>query len=153
MPSPYILEITTQGNINIPQAATEAPAISFGTLHASDVRYNRPNLNTGACIAGDGAVDHPVDAITLKNTGTQDKFVDISINWEEGDGFIFLYRGVFDANNPLTNCNTGNDDDGSTRKSKLSNIKIAPSEVITVVLSAFTGNSFIGPYDITVATR
>jgi hypothetical protein len=69
------------------------------------------------------------------------------------DGFLFVYDGGFNPEEPTDGCLFGNDDDGGIRGSALRNIPVRAGGTITVVASTFSTAGFTGAFSITVTAR
>ena len=118
----------------------------------SEDRYTRPGQGAGCGGGFGGSGSFPWRAWTWVNTSDVEQVVDIVAAWP-ADGFLFVYDGGFNPEEPTDGCLFGNDDDGGIRGSALRNIPVRAGGTITIVASTFSTAGFTGEFSITVTAR
>lgn len=118
----------------------------------TEERYTRPGQGPGCGGGFGGSGSYPWRAWTWVNTSDVEQVVDIVAAWP-ADGFLFVYDGGFNPEEPTDGCLFGNDDDGGIRGSALRNIPVRAGGTITIVASSFSATGFTGAFSITVTAR
>ena len=94
----------------------EAGALELtGALEAGDVRWHR----IAGCDASDGAEDHYVDLYVIENVDARAYTLDVVAEWS-ADGYLHVFDTAVDVRFPADGCIAHDDDEGSTRASRLS---------------------------------
>ncbi len=132
----------------IPIAAPGASIALGGRLNVDSPTYNR---QTDGC----GAVDRPdrrYQAFEIVNRTGADRLITATARWNQGDGFLFVYRAPFDPADPASNCLDGDDDFSGIADSQVAEVPIADGEVLVLVAATFDAGAAVGPFDLAVQT-
>ena len=118
-----------------------------GSLDAADPRWARPSE---ACAAG--AADRPYDAYRIVNNTGAAQQITVTAAWA-GDGFLHVFSDPFNAAAAPAGCLVGGDDFNGLTGSRVTNVNIAPGQVLVVVASSFAANANIGAYTLDILTQ
>ena len=143
---------------NLPTVGTHTNApnntVSYSNTIAGGPEWARPFADcTG--LSGLGPVRYHVQPFYVSAAGAYDV---TSVQDGSWDGYIFIYQGAFDPNNPNTNCVVGNDDGtAGIGTSEILGEALAPSTQYLVVMTAFElgeegtfTNTITGPGTVTL---
>ncbi|MEM7607215.1 MAG: DUF4215 domain-containing protein [Myxococcota bacterium] len=124
-----------------------------GELEDTDTSWLRPGPGffldgPETCADNTAATSAVFESYEFTNEGADDIEVDIVVNFDDFDGYLHVFDAAVDPASPTTGCLTGNDDDGTTRRSAVRGLTVSAGETIFVIVSSF--NTGRGPFSLAI---
>ncbi len=123
--------------------------VIVGAITDADPRWARPGEDCAAGAEG----GHHYQVVPLVNEIGGNALVSVTADWGAGDGFLHVFSEPFDPGD-VAGCLAGNDDDGSTQRSRIDDVRMQwRGAGVVVVLSTYGVGQEIAQYTLRLTTE